>query len=175
MPSTPSTDASSNNPKDSTGEVVDENDEFVDNRTDMCEKAPNSGEQISPVSEVIEGQTDLTGSQATEDPEYFDGGTRESALHALADGSWTPSTITRGFDVTGNVANSIMEMGSDVSHVLKVKDNTGDLTEWPGIGDASAKSIRSTIPLLKTRGITRHSLPVDVDDEDEQDGGGVDD
>ncbi|WP_238330866.1 hypothetical protein [Haloglomus irregulare] len=140
-------------------------DEFVDDRPDVCNSTEDTGKQASLVPEVIEDETDRTGSQPTEDPEYLDGGTQESALDALADGSWNPSTISRAFDVTGNVANSIMEMGSDASHVLKVEDNTGDLTEWPGIGDASASSIRSTIPLLKSRGITRYGLPLSDDDD----------
>lgn len=172
MPSPPPTDASSNNSTNSTGEVVDRSDEFVDNRNDVCDPPANPGEQASLASEVIEGQTDLTGSQATEDPEYLDGGTRESALDALANGSWTPSTITRAFEVTGNVANSIKEMGSGASHVLKVEDNTEDLSEWPGIGDASAKSIRTTIPKLKARGITRHGLPIKVNAQAIEDAGG---
>ena len=37
MPSPPPTDASSNNSTNSTGEVVDRSDEFVDNRNDVCD------------------------------------------------------------------------------------------------------------------------------------------
>lgn len=139
-------------------------DEFVDDRPNVCNSTEDTSKQATLGSEMTESQTDLTGSQPTEDSEYLDGGTRESALDALAEGSWNPSTISRAFDVTGNVANSIMEMGPDASHVLKVEDNTDDLTEWPGIGDASASSIRSTIPLLQSRGITRYGLPLSADD-----------
>lgn len=150
---------------------VDEggSEEFVDDRTNVPDTADDAGEQSSLVSKEIEGQVDLTGSPATEEPEYLDGGTRESALDALADGSWTPSQISRAFDVTGNVANSIKKMGPDASHVLKVADNVDDLTEWPGIGGVSARSIRSTFPLLKSRGVTRHGLPGDGDSDGEED------
>lgn len=142
-------------------------DDFVDDRTNACNSKRDDSKQSTIVSAAVDGQTDLSGNQAIEDPEYLDGGTRESALDALAEGYWTPSTISRAFDVTGNVANSIMEMGPDASHVLKIEDNIDDLTEWPGIGDASAKTIRSTIPLLKSRGITRHGLPITVDEEEQ--------
>lgn len=138
-------------------------DEFVDDRPNVCNSTEDTGKQATLGSEATENQTDLTGSQPTEDSEYLDSGTQESALDALAEGSWNPSTISRAFDVTGNVANSIMEMGPDASHVLKVEDNTDDLTEWPGIGDASAILIRSTIPQLKARGITRYGFPLDDD------------
>jgi len=150
-----------------TDSKIDEggSEEFVDDRTNVSETNEDAGEQSALVSTAIEGQVDLTGNQATEEPEYLDGRTRENALDALAEGSWTPSTISRAFDVTGSVANSIMEMGPDVSHVLKVEDNTDDLTEWPGIGDVSARSIRSTVHELKARGVTRYGLPVDVDDD----------
>jgi len=191
MSSPPPTDASSNNdttdpvgefqddqpdqdqlvegstrPSEDTESRVDESGsgEFVDDRSDVCNSTNDAGEQTTLISKEINGQIDLTGNQATEDPEYLDGGTWESAPDALAEGSWNPSTISRAFDVTGNVANSIMEMGPDASHILKVEDDTDDLTEWPGIGDASARSIRSAIPQLKARGITRHSLPVDAAD-----------
>jgi hypothetical protein len=139
--------------------------EFVDDRGDVNDPTDDTSEQARLISEEIEGQVNLAGDQATKDPEFLDDTTREDSLDTLAEGSWNHSTISRAFDVTGNVANSIMEMGPDASHVLKIKDNTDDLTEWPGIGYASASSIRSTIPKLKTRGITSYGLPIDAADD----------
>jgi len=144
-------------------DTYDSTREFVDDRGDVNDPTDDTSEQARLISEEIEGQANLAGDQATKDPEFLDDTTREDSLDALAEGSWNPSTISRAFDVTGNVANSIMEMGPDASHVLKIKDNTDNLTEWPGIGDASASSIRSTIPKLKARGITRYGLPLDDD------------
>jgi hypothetical protein len=141
-------------------------DEFADDRT-TYDPTDDVGEQASLTTESVGGgQMDLTGEQATANVAWKDRDkdekSREAALDLLADGSFHPKLIKAGFDVNSiSAAEAINEMGPDVSHVLKVNDNLDDLTEFPGVGEATAGKIRETIPMLKKRNVNKHGIPGD--------------
>lgn len=148
---------------------------FVDDRNDVYDPTDDQGgEQASLVpDEVGGGQQDLTGDDATHDPEYlvendepegpFDAEDQGRLIHHSEQGNLGPLIRTIGVSRRMDQPHLFSEAGlEDPADWL---DDDVDFTEVEGIGSGSAETIEDALPYIREGVEQRDDVQADAGDD----------